>query len=158
MIPTFLIWNSLGAVGTLVPLWAGNLFGSAFYIFLLRQFFLGVPRDYFDAARIDGAGHFGMFWRIALPLCKPALVVTFLFEAQAAWTDLMRGLIYLRDTSTFTIPRGLKSLVDAYGFGGEWHWEIIVTASVITTVPMIILFFLGQKQFVSGISTSGLKG
>jgi multiple sugar transport system permease protein len=158
MIPTFLIWNSLGAVGTLVPLWAGNLFGSAFYIFLLRQFFLGVPRDYFDAARIDGAGHVGMFWRIALPLCKPALVVTFLFEAQAAWTDLMRGLIYLRDTSTFTIPRGLKSLVDAYGFGGEWHWEIIVTASVITTVPMIILFFLGQKQFVSGISTSGLKG
>lgn len=158
MIPTFLIWNSLGAVGTLVPLWAGNLFGSAFYIFLLRQFFLGVPRDYFDAARIDGAGHFGMFWRVALPLCKPALVVTFLFEAQAAWTDLMRGLIYLRDSSTFTIPRGLKSLVDAYGFGGEWHWEIIVTASVITTVPMIILFFLGQRHFVSGISASGLKG
>lgn len=158
MIPTFLIWNSVGAVGTLVPLWAGNLFGSAFYIFLLRQFFLGVPRDYFDAARIDGAGHLGLFWRIALPLCKPALVVTFLFEAQAAWTDLMRGLIYLRDSSTFTIPRGLKSLVDAYGFGGEWHWEIIVTASVITTVPMIVLFFLGQRHFVSGISASGLKG
>jgi multiple sugar transport system permease protein len=158
MIPTFLIWNSLGLTGTLYPLWAGNLFGSAFYIFLLRQFFLGLPRDLFEAAKIDGANNWGIFWKIALPLTKPALVVTLLFEFQAAWTDLMRPLIYLRDSSTFTIPRGLKSLVDRYGFGGEWHWEIIVTASVITTVPMIILFFLGQRHFVEGIATTGTKG
>ena len=76
MIPTFLIWNALGMVGTLTPLWAGNLFGSAFYIFLLRQFFLGLPRDLFDAAKIDGANNWQIFWRIALPLTKPALVVT----------------------------------------------------------------------------------
>jgi multiple sugar transport system permease protein len=158
MIPTFLIWNSLGAVGTLTPLWAQNLFGSAFYIFLLRQFFLGLPRDLFEAARVDGASQWRIFRSIALPLCKPALVVTLLFEIQAVWTDLMRGLIYLRDSSTFTIPRGLKSLVDAYGFGGEWHWEIIITASVITTIPMIIVFFLGQRHFVEGVSTTGLKG
>ena len=158
MIPTFLIWNSLGLTGTLYPLWAGNLFGSAFYIFLLRQFFLGLPRELFEAAKIDGANNWGIFWKIALPLTKPALVVTLLFEFQAAWTDLMRPLIYLRDSDTFTIPRGLKSLVDRYGFGGEWHWEIIVTASVITTVPMIILFFLGQRHFVEGIATTGSKG
>lgn len=158
MIPVFLIWNSLGAVGTLTPLWAQNLFGSAFYIFLLRQFFLGLPRDLFEAARIDGASQFRLFRSIALPLCKPALVVTLLFETQAVWTDLMRGLIYLRDSATFTIPRGLKSMVDAYGFGGEWHWEIIVTASVITTIPMIVLFFFGQKHFVKGVATTGLKG
>jgi multiple sugar transport system permease protein len=158
MIPTFLIWNGLGAVGTLTPLWAQNLFGSAFYIFLLRQFFLGLPRDLFEAARIDGAGNWRIFTRIAVPLCRPALVVTLLFEIQAAWTDLLRPLIYLRDSDTFTIPRGLKALLDQYGFGGEWHWEIIVTASVITTVPMIILFFLGQKQFVDGIATTGSKG
>jgi len=158
MIPTFLIWNSLGLTGTLYPLWAGNLFGSAFYIFLLRQFFLGLPRELFEAAKIDGANNWGIFWKIALPLTKPAIVVTLLFEFQAAWTDLMRPLIYLRDSSTFTIPRGLKSLVDRYGFGGEWHWEIIVTASVITTVPMIILFFLGQRHFVEGIATTGTKG
>jgi multiple sugar transport system permease protein len=158
MIPTFLIWNSLGLTGTLYPLWAGNLFGSAFYIFLLRQFFLGLPRELFEAAKIDGANNWGIFWKIALPLTKPAVVVTLLFEFQAAWTDLMRPLIYLRDSSTFTIPRGLKSLVDRYGFGGEWHWEIIVTASVITTVPMIILFFLGQRHFVEGIATTGTKG
>jgi multiple sugar transport system permease protein len=158
MIPTFLIWNGLGATGTLIPLWAGNLFGSAFYIFLLRQFFLGLPRDLFEAARVDGANNWTIFSRIAVPLCKPILVVTLLFEAEAAWTDLMRGLIYLRDSATFTVPRGLKALVDQYGFGGEWHWEILVTASVITTVPIIILFFMGQKHFVSGVATTGLKG
>ena len=158
MIPTFLIWNGLGQVGTLTPLWAGNLFGSAFYIFLLRQFFLGLPRDLFDAARVDGASQWAVFWRIALPLAKPALVVTLIFEVQAVWTDLMRALIYLRDSDTFTVPRGLKSLVDAYGFGGEWHWEIIVTASVITTVPMIIVFFLAQRKIIDGVASSGLKG
>lgn len=158
MIPVFLIWNGLGQVGTLTPLWAGNVFGSAFYIFLLRQFFLSLPRDLFDAARVDGASQWGVFWRIALPLCKPALAVTLVFEVQAVWTDLMRALIYLRDTDTFTVPRGLKSLVDAFGFGGEWHWEIIVTASVITTIPMIIVFFLAQRQIIDGVASSGLKG
>ncbi|WP_157157171.1 MULTISPECIES: carbohydrate ABC transporter permease [unclassified Diaminobutyricimonas] len=158
MIPTFLIWNGLGMTGTLTPLWAGNLFGSAFYIFLLRQFFLGLPRELFEAARIDGAGNWRIFIQVAAPLMKPALTVTLLFEAQAAWTDLMRGLIYLRDSDTFTVPRGLKALVDQYGFGGEWHWEILVTAAVITTLPMIILFFLGQKWFVEGIATTGSKG
>ena len=158
MIPTFLIWNSLGFVGTLVPLWAQNLFGSAFYIFLLRQFMLALPRDLFDAARVDGAGHWRVFWSIGLPLTKPALAVVAVFEVQAVWTDLMRALIYLRDSSTFTIPRGLKSLVDAFGFGGEWHWEIIVTASVISTVPLIIVFFLFQKQIIEGATMSGVKG
>lgn len=158
MVPTFLIWNSLGLVNTLAPLWAGNLFGSAFYIFLLRQFFLGLPRETFEAARIDGANNWVIFSRIALPLTRPAVIVTLLFEFQAAWTDLMRPLIYLRDSSKFTVPRGLKSLLDQFGFGGEWHWEIVVTASVIATIPMIILFFLGQRHFVEGIATTGAKG
>lgn len=158
MIPTFLIWNALGFVGTLVPLWAQNLFGSAFYVFLLRQFMLGLPRDFFEAARVDGASNWDLFWRIALPLSKPALAVTFVFEVQAVWTDLMRALIYLRDSSDYTLPRGLKSLVDAFGFGGEWHWELIVTASVIATVPMIIVFFVAQRQIIHGISAGGVKG
>ncbi|WP_157552455.1 carbohydrate ABC transporter permease [Jiangella gansuensis] len=158
MIPQFLIWNSLGMVDTLTPLWAQNLFGSAFYIFLLRQFFLGLPRELFEAARIDGANNWMIFRRIAMPLCKPALIITLIFEFQAAWTDLMRPLIYLRDSDNFTVPRGLKALLDQYGFGGEWHWEIVVTASVITTVPMIILFFIGQRHFVQGIATTGSKG
>lgn len=158
LIPTFLIWNALGQVGTLTPLWAGNLFGSAFYIFLLRQFFLGLPRQIFEAARTDGANDWQLFRHFALPLCKPALIVTLLFEAQAAWTDLMRPLIYLRDSNTFTVPRGLKAMVDQFGFAGNWHWELIVTASVITTLPMIVLFFLGQRHFIEGVATTGVKG
>ncbi|MDN3310374.1 carbohydrate ABC transporter permease [Microbacterium oryzae] len=158
MIPTFLIWNAFGQVGTLTPMWAHNLFGSAFYIFLLRQFMLALPRDLFDAARVDGANAWQLFWRIALPLSRPAIAVTLVFEVQAVWTDLMRSLIYLRDASTFTIPRGLKALVDAFGFGGEWHWEILVTASVITTLPMIVLFFVAQRHIVEGVVAGGVKG
>jgi multiple sugar transport system permease protein len=158
MIPTFLIWNGLHQVGTLTPLWAQNLFGSAFYIFLLRQFFLGLPPSLFEAARVDGASSWAVFWRIAMPLARPALIVTAIFEFQAAWTDLQRPLIYLRDSDRFTIPRGLKSLVDQYGFGGEFHWEILVTASVIATIPMVLLFIVAQRHFVEGIATTGTKG
>jgi multiple sugar transport system permease protein len=164
MIPQYLIWNGLGLVGSdapangTLPMWAGNLFGSAFYIFLIRQFFLGLPRDPFEAAKLDGANNWKIFWKIGIPLSKPAIVVTMLFEIQAAWTELQRALIYLQDSSQFTVPRGLKALVDKFGFGGEWHWEIIVTASVITTIPMIIVFFFGQKSFMDGIATTGSKG
>lgn len=164
MIPTYLIWNALGLIGPnsfgggMTPMWAANLFGSAFYIFMLRQFFRGLPMSLFEAAKVDGANNWQIFWKLAVPLCRPAMVVTFLFEAQASWVDLQRSLIYLQDTQHFTVPRGLKALVDMYGFGGEWHWEIIVTASVITTLPMIILFFMGQKQFIEGIATTGVKG
>ena len=158
LIPTFLIWNALGQVGTLTPLWAGNLFGSAFYIFLLRQFFLGMPRQIFEAARTDGANDWQLFRHFSLPLCKPALIVTLRLEAQAACTDLMRPLIYLRDSSTFTVPRGLKAMVDQFGFAGNWHWELIVTAGVITTLPMIVMFFIGQRHFIEGVATTGLKG
>jgi multiple sugar transport system permease protein len=104
MIPNYLVWNWLGLTNTQVPLWAHNLFGSAFYIFLLRQFFLGLPRELFEAARVDGASYLGLFRKIALPLTKPALIVTFVFEFRASWTDLMRPLIYLRDGSLFTLP------------------------------------------------------
>jgi multiple sugar transport system permease protein len=158
MIPVFLIWDRLGLVNTQVPLWAGNLFGSAFYIFLLRQFFLGIPRELFEAARVDGDNFFTMFWRIALPLAKPALVVAFIFELQASWNDLMKPLIYLQDPSLYTIPLGLKTILDGFGQGGEQQWEIVVAATVITTIPMIIIFFLGQRYFVEGIATSGRKG
>ena len=95
MIPVFLIWKDLGFLGTRVPLWGGNLFGSAFYIFMLRQFFLGLPRELFEAARVDGCSYFGLFWRIAVPLSRPALIIVFVFEFQASWDDLLKPLIYL---------------------------------------------------------------
>jgi multiple sugar transport system permease protein len=158
MIPVYLIWNTAGLATTQVPLWAGNLFGSAFYIFLLRQFFLGLPRDLFEAARIDGASYWGLFWRIAVPLCKPAMIVTFVFELKASWSDLLKPLIYLRDVELFTLPRGLKAISDQFGQSGEQQWEIVLAGSVITTLPMIVVFFLAQRHFIYGIATQGRKG
>ncbi|MCZ7437368.1 carbohydrate ABC transporter permease [Micromonospora sp. WMMC241] len=158
MIPTYLIWNRLGLVDTQVPLWAGNLFGSAFYIFLLRQFFLSLPREYFEAARVDGASYPQLFWRMAFPLVRPALLVAFVFEFKASWTDLVKPLIYLRNEQLYTLPRGLKVILDRFGYGGEQQWEIVLAGSVIATVPMIVLFFLAQRHFVEGIATTGRKG
>ncbi|MFJ5619033.1 carbohydrate ABC transporter permease [Micromonospora sp. NPDC093243] len=158
MIPVYLIWNKLGLTGTQVPLWAQNIFGSAFYIFLLRQFFLGLPRELFEAARVDGSSFFGLFWRIALPLARPALAIVFVFEIQASWNDLIRPLIYLQETSLFTVPRGLKAVIDTFGNGGEQHWEIVMAASLIATLPMIIIFAVAQRHIIEGIATQGRKG
>jgi multiple sugar transport system permease protein len=158
MIPVYLIWNTMGLATTQVPLWAANLFGSAFYIFLLRQFFLGLPRDLFEAARIDGASYWGLFWRIAVPLCKPAMIVTFVFELKASWSDLLRPLIYLRDPELYTLPRGLKAISDQFGQSGEQQWEIVLAGAVITTLPMVVVFFLAQRHFIYGIATQGRKG
>ncbi len=158
MIPVYIIWQKLGFVNTHIPLWAGNLFGSAFYIFLLRQFYLGLPRELFEAARIDGASYFQLWWNIALPLTRTALIVVFVFEFKASWTDLMKPLIYLQNNQLFTLPRGLKAILDRFGQGGEMQWEIVLAASVIITLPMLIIFFIGQRYFMDGIATTGLKG
>ncbi|HET8778352.1 MAG TPA: carbohydrate ABC transporter permease [Candidatus Limnocylindria bacterium] len=158
MIPNFLIWNALGWVNTLTPLWAANLFASPFYIFLLRQFFLGLPRELFDAARVDGANYLRMWWSVALPLTRAALIVVFVFELKAAWTDLVKPLIFLRDIDLFTLPLGLKSIIDNPSIGGERHFELLAVGGVIVTVPMIVIFFLGQRYFLEGIATTGSTG
>jgi multiple sugar transport system permease protein len=158
LIPTFLIWDAAGFNGSLVPLWAQNLFSSAFYVFLLRQFFLGLPREVFEAARVDGASHPRMFLSIAVPLTLPALIVVFIFELKAAWTDLQRGLIFLHDQLSYTLPVGLKALIDSPSIGGEKQWELLAAAGVVVTIPMLVIFFLGQRYFVEGIATTGTKG
>ncbi len=172
MIPVFLIWNEIGqftqqhswlphiGVNTQYPLWVPNLFGSAFYIFLQRQFFLGIPREYFEAARIDGDSYWTMFWRIAVPLAKPALIVTFIFEIQAKWFDLMTPLIYLRDEALFTLPQGLKAILDQFGQGGggQGDWQIIMAGTVIAVVPMVVIFAIFQRYFLEGAATTGRKG
>ncbi len=157
MIPNYLIWDALGFNNTLVPLWAGNLFASPFYIFLLRQFFLGLPRDLWDAAKVDGANPLRMWWSIALPLTRPALVVVFIFELKAAWTDVVRPLIFLRDLDLFTLPRGLIAIINNPSIGGEKHWELLAAAGVIVTIPMVVVFFLGQRYFIEGVATTGGK-
>jgi multiple sugar transport system permease protein len=158
MIPNYLVWDALGFNGSLVPLWAGNLFASAFYVFLLRQFFLGLPRETFEAARVDGASPLRVWWSVAMPLTTPALIVVFIFELKAAWTDLVKPLIFLRDLHTFTLPLGLKAIIDNPSIGGQKEWELLAAGGVLVTVPMIVIFFLGQRYFVQGIATTGRKG
>jgi multiple sugar transport system permease protein len=157
LVPTYLEWKAVGLVDTQVPLWAGNLFGSAFYVFLLRQFFRTLPRDVFEAARVDGASHWRTFRSIAVPLAWPALVLTFVLELRASWTDLVRPLVFLQNPDLFTLPRGLKAVLDQYGQGGEAEWQLVLAASVIATVPMVVVFLLAQRQFTEGVSTTGGK-
>jgi multiple sugar transport system permease protein len=172
MIPVYLLWNSIGkftlahdwlphiGTGTQYPLWVPNAFASAFYVFLQRQFFLGIPRDYFEAARIDGDGYWSMFRRIALPLAKPALIVTFIFEIQAKWFDLLTPLIYLRDETLYTAPLGMKILFDRFNNvgGGEGDYQVIMAGTLLLVLPMVILFAAFQKYFIRGIAVQGTKG
>jgi multiple sugar transport system permease protein len=158
MIPQYLIWDFLGFNNTLVPLWAGNLFASPFYIFLLRQFYLGLPRELWDAAKVDGANPARTWWSVAMPLTRAALIVVFVFELKAAWTDVVRPLIFLRDIDTYTLQRGLLAIINNPSIGGEKHWELLAAAGVIVTVPMIVVFFVAQRSFLEGIATTGSKG
>ncbi len=157
LIPTFLIWNKLGAVNTFWPLWAGNLFGSAFYIFMLRQFLLTIPQDLVDSARVDGAGFLRIYWNIMLPLVKPALVAVAIFEANAKWDDFMTPLIYLNSPDNYTLALGLASLKDQFQALGT-SWSLLMAASVVLTVPMIVLFFMFQRYFMEGVTHTGIKG
>jgi multiple sugar transport system permease protein len=162
MIPIYLIWKETGLLGTWVPLWGMNLFGSAFYIFLQRQFFLGLPRELFEAARLDGASAWGLFWRIAMPLSIPSFVIVVLFEFQASWNNLQAALIYLNAGSVdqFTAPLGIAYAMTKYSptAGGHGDYQYVMVASLLVTLPMLILFAFGQRSFIEGVATQGRKG
>jgi multiple sugar transport system permease protein len=157
LIPTFLIWNELGAVNTLWPLWAGNLFGSAFYIFMLRQFLLTIPQDLVDSARIDGASFFRIYWNIMLPLIRPALVAVAIFEFNAKWNDFMTPLIYLNNPNRYTLALGLANFKSDFQELGT-QWSLLMAASVIFTIPMVVVFFVFQRYFMEGVAHTGIKG
>ena len=162
LIPQYLIWKNLGFLGTNVPLWGANLFGSAFYIFLQRQFFLGLPRELFEAARVDGASYFGLFRRIAMPLAIPSFIIVFLFEFQASWNNLQAALIYLNAGSVegFTVPLGIAYSMTKYSptAGGQGDYQYVMVASLLVTLPMLLLFAFGQRYFIEGVATQGRKG
>jgi multiple sugar transport system permease protein len=162
LIPTYLIWKDLGFLGTWVPMFGANLFGSAFYIFLQRQFYLGLPRDLFAAARIDGASYWTLFWRIAMPLSKPSFIIIFLFEFQASWNNLLGSLLYLNSGSVdnFTVPLGIAYAMTKYSptNGGQGDYQYVMVAALLVTLPLLALFAAGQRYFVQGIATQGRKG
>ena len=153
MVPVYIIWSKLGLVNTFTPLILPSLFGSAFNIFLLRQFFAGIPDSYIEASRIDGASEFRIFAQILLPLSKPVLTSIALFTFMGGWNDFMTPLMYLNESSKWPLSIGLQ----AFTFQFQQQWELLMAATVLFTVPMIIIFFLGQKQFMEGIVMTGFK-
>ena len=161
MVSLFSIFRWMGEnagiqmLGTFKPLWLPAWFGSAFNIFLLRQFFLTIPDDLSEAARIDGCSEFGIFWRIILPLARPALTVVALFAFMGIWNDYLGPLVYLQRAEQFTLALGLQNFQSQHG-GTPWH--LLMAASVLVIAPVILLFFLAQKTFIEGIATTGMKG
>jgi multiple sugar transport system permease protein len=155
MVPLYGVFRSLGWIGTLMPLWVPAFFGGAFNIFLLRQFFLTIPSELSDAARIDGCNEFGIFWRVILPLSRPALSVVALFTFLGVWNDFLGPLIFLTEPETFTMALGLRQYQSQFG-GSEWH--LLMAASALLVLPIIVLFFFAQKTFIQGISTTGMGG
>lgn len=154
MVPVFAIYSSLGWYGTFMPLIFGSFFGVPFYIFLLTQFFRTLPEELAEAARIDGASEFTIFWRVALPLAKPALATCALFQFLHSWNDFFGPLLYLNDPNRYTLAYGLQQFLSSYG----GRWAQLMAGATLFTLPIILLFFLAQKTFIQGIATTGSKG
>jgi multiple sugar transport system permease protein len=153
MIPLFLLFEKLGLVGTPYPLIIPAFFGIPFYIFLLRQFFMGLPDSLREAAKIDGASEFRIYWQIMLPLAKPAVLAVGLFQFMASWTDFIGPLLYLTDSVQYTLSLGLQQFQSQKGS----EWGLMMAVSTMMTVPVILLFFFLQKTFIKGITFSGIK-
>ena len=154
IIPLFLVFRTLHWVGTPLPLIIPPFFGNPFYIFLLRQFFMTIPRELSEAGRIDGANEFRIFTNLMLPLTKPALATIALFEFLAAWKDFLGPLLFLNTKETYTISLGLNFYRQEY----DTAWGLMMAMSVCVTLPIIILFFLVQRTFIQGITLTGIKG
>jgi ABC-type glycerol-3-phosphate transport system permease component len=158
MIPQFVLFKDIGWVNTYYPLIIPAFFGDAFFIFLLRQFFRTIPKDFEDAARIDGLGPFGILCRIIVPLSLPVLTTVAIFQFNGAWNDFMTPLIYLNDSSTYTLALGINFFKGGAGVTEVPQWNYLMAASTISLLPSLILFFFGQKYFIEGISiSSGIK-
>ncbi len=155
MIPVFLIFNKFGLVNTFWPLILPSFFASAWFTFLLRQFFMTIPEEMFDAARIDGCSEARILAQIVLPLARPALAVVALFRFLGAWNDFMGPLIYLSDKKMYTITIGLMGLRQVYG---GTNWALLMAGSTMAVLPIVILFFFTQRTFIEGISLTGVKG
>ncbi len=153
MVPLFIIFRQLGWVNTLLPLIVPHAFGVPFFIFLLRQFFLSLPRDLDDAAIIDGCSEWGVYRHIILPLAKPALATVALFQFLGSWNDFLGPLIYLNDPNKYTLSLGIQVFVSTVGV--QWGWMMAVTT--VLTIPVIVLFFLTQRTFIQGIAFAGIK-
>ncbi len=156
LIPVYVFYSEIDWVNTFYPLLVPDFFGRAFFIFICRQFFLGIPQDLIDAAKIDGASELRVFTQIMLPLARPAIVVICILSFQGTWNDFLGPLIYLRDESLHTLAIGLYKFQALPGQGGIYNQQM--AASVLMILPVLVIFFLFQRQFIQGANISGLKG
>ena len=155
MIPIFVLFKLLNWVDSFKPLIIPNFFGGAFFIFLLRQFYMTIPIELDDAAKIDGSSYFGIYTRIILPLTKPALATVAIFTFMWNWNDFMGPLIYLNSREKLTLSLALSRFTGMYGMTA---WNLLMAASIVVALPCFILFFFAQKYFIQGIVITGLKG
>jgi multiple sugar transport system permease protein len=159
LIPRFILFYKLDWIDTLKPLWVPFWFGgTAFAIFLMRQFVMSVPRELDEAAIVDGASYFRIFWNIVIPLCKPALATLAIIAAIAAWNSFMEPLVFLTSTEKFTLSVGLRYFHANPVAGDRPLGHLLMAASVATILPPILLFFAFQRYFVQGVALTGLKG
>ena len=156
MIPLFLIFKELGWVNTFLPLIVPAWTGTPLFVFLVRQFYMGIPNELTDAARIDGAGELQIWTRVMLPLSKPVLAVIAILAFQASWNDFLAPLIFLNQTSKFTATLGLYSLIG--GNDAVQAWQYLMAATIVTILPVVTLFFAAQRYFIQGVTISGMKG
>jgi multiple sugar transport system permease protein len=154
MVPLFSLFRAMGWVNTYAPLIVPTFFGVPLYVFLLRQFFMSIPRDLSDAARIDGANELVIYARIILPLAKPALAAVALFQFLTSWSDLLGPLIYLSNSDDYTLSLGLTFYRSQYAT----QFGPLMAASTVIVIPVIIVFFFAQRTFIQGITLTGVKG
>lgn len=154
MAPLYVIFRDLGWIGSFKPLWVPAWFGHAFNIFLLRQFFLSLPDELDEAARIDGCSSWGIFWRIVLPLSRSALAVVAVFHLLYVWNDFLGPLIFLTHQEDATLALGLQRYQSQHG---GTSWSELMAASLLMVLPVLVVFFLAQRTFIEGIATEGLK-
>ncbi len=155
LIPNFIIFSWLGLVGTSIPLWLPAFWGGAFGTFLLRQYFLTIPRDLVDAARVDGATLPQIYWQVYLPLAKPALAALAIFSFQGAWNDLLRPLVYMPAAPNTTLTVGLALFQTQMTRGG--NFTVLMAGALISILPLLIVFFFAQRFFIEGIALTGVK-
>lgn len=156
LIPTYIMYSKIGWLGTRLPLIVPYFFGggSAFYIFMLRQFFKGIPKDLSESAIVDGASHLKIFIYVMLPLVKPALITVALFTFMFVWNDYFGPLIYLSNPDQWTIALGLRAFQSQF----SGRYDLMMAASLLTMLPTLLIFFFAQNSFIEGITFSGIKG
>lgn len=154
IIPQYLLFRNVGWIDSFLPMIVPSFFGSAYMIFLLKQFFSSLPDDLFDAAKIDGCSEFRTWWNIALPLCKPAMATVSIFTFLWTWNDFITPIIYLNSDDKFTLPIGMSGMISAFRL---IPWNLIMVGSIYALLPIFFLFFFVQKYFVEGIVLTGLK-